>query len=169
MSTTFQRFVITQSLGIATFNAGINALYTWGLWRSKSILTLFGENAIAFDLSSTSGWIAFLSTLLGTGAIRSKLRDGRVAAPRMRSTVPFDMLPRNIAARACILGLAGAIFLGAPVWLVLRASGIGDVSLSAAVLAKIAITLPMSFLIVPLIILAGLSDVQPGRRTAAVA
>lgn len=169
MSTSFNRFVVTQALGIATFNAGINSFYTWALWRSKSTLTLFAENAIAFDLSSTAAWIAVLSTLLGTSAIRTKLRDGRVTTPAMRAAGHLHLLPKSILARAAVLGAAAGIVLGLPVWIMLGASGINEVSLTAAILTKVAITVPMSLLIVPLVILAGLADVQPRRGGIAIA
>jgi hypothetical protein len=49
MTIPFKKFVVIEAIGIAAFNAGINAFYTWYLWRSHDPLTLFGENAIAFD------------------------------------------------------------------------------------------------------------------------
>ena len=160
MPTSFAKFVLVQACGIAAFNASINALYTWYLWRSRSLLTLFAENAIAFDLSSTPGWIAFLSTLLGTASIRRKLREGHVATPDMAVPGAFGVLPETIPARAAVAGLLSAVVLGLPVQSMLQASGLDAVALHEAVLLKVAITVPMSLAIVPLVILAALADVR---------
>lgn len=164
MSIPFDRFVVTQALGIAAFNAAINASYTFLLWRSKSILTLFTQNAIAFDLSSTSGWIAVLSTLLGTASIRAKLRDGRVAAPNLAVPGFLRLMPENILMRAVAAGFLSAVMLGLPVRLLLQAGGADVLALSDAVLLKVAITVPMSLVIVPLIIVAAVGDVRARRR-----
>lgn len=169
MAIPFKKFVVAEALGIAAFNAGINASYTWWLWRSRDPLTLFGENAIALDLASTPVWIAVLSTLLGTVLIRQKLRDGRVVAPTMHAPAILDTLPCGIVLRAIVLGAVSAVVLGWPLWLMLQASAIGTLSLTAAVLVKVAITAPLSLLIVPLVILAALADVQQPRRVSAIA
>lgn len=160
MSVSFNRFVVTQALGIAGMNAAINASYTWALWRGLQPLTLFGENAIAFDLASTPVWIAVLSTLLGTASIRTKLRDGRVALPTMRAPSVFQLLPDNIVLRSAVLGGLAAAFLGMLLHLVLQASAVDTLSLAAAIGLKVVITVGLSFLLVPLVILAGLADVQ---------
>jgi hypothetical protein len=164
MSTQFNKFVVTQALGTAGLNAGINAIYTWGLWRSLDPLTLFGENAIAFDLASTPVWIAALSTLLGTASIRQKLRDCRVAVPRTRAPAIFDKLPDAITLRAAVLGGVGAVVFGLSLRLLLHASGVDRLSLAAALVMKVAITVPLSLVIVPLIIFAALADVQKTSR-----
>lgn len=163
MAMSINRFVAREAVGIAAFNAGINTLYTWWLWRSLEPLTLFDEHAIGFDLASTPVWIAGLSTLLGTAAIRGKLRDGRVAMPYRRAPAMLDLLPSGIILRSLLLGALAAVVLAVPVRLILQLSAVETLSLPAAVLMKIAITVPMSLVTVPLVVLAGLADVQ---RTA---
>lgn len=167
MAIPFKKFVVIEAIGIAAFNAGINALYTWHLWRSHDPLTLFGENAVAFDLASTPVWIAVLSTLLGTAFIRQKLRDGRVVAPQMGAPLILGMLPSSIVLRALVLGAVGAVILSSPIWLMLQASTIDAISVAAAVLMKVAITVPLSLVIVPLVIHSALADVQRTRHVAA--
>lgn len=164
MAMTFNTFVAREAVGIAAFNAGINAFYTWWLWRSLEPLTLFGENPIGVDLASTPVWIAVLSALLGTAAIRAKLRDGRVIAPGMRAPAMLDILPRGIILRSVMLGAAAVIVLALPMRLILQLSAIETLSLPAALLMKIAITVPMSLVTVPLVILAGFVDVQRIHR-----
>lgn len=44
--------------------------------------------------------------------------------------------------------------------MILRVSAIETMSLSAAIMTKVAITVPMSLVIVPLVVIAGLADVQ---------
>ncbi len=163
MSTRFRQFVLTQALGIAAVNAVINASYTFWLWAGPQPLTLFGAKGVAFDLASTPTWIAVLSTLLGTASIRQKLLDGRVVAPMMPVHALFDMVPRGIVLRAAILGASAVALLSLPMWVLLQASGMGSVDLGAAIGMKVALTVPFTFLIVPLVILMGLGDVQRMR------
>lgn len=167
MPTSFKRFVITEALGVAALNAGINAGYTTYLWRKLDPLTLFGANAIGFDLATTPIVIAMLSTMLGTSAIRQKLRDGRVATPMIRVTAGLAGLPSGIVLRGLALGTVAAIALAMPLLLMLQASAIGTLSPFAAVMMKVAITVLLSLLIVPMVIFAGLADVQ--RRASAAA
>lgn len=165
MSVSFNRFVATQALGIAGMNAAINASYTWALWRGLQPLTLFGENAIAFDLASTPAWIAVLSTLLGTASIRAKLRDGRVALPLMRAPNVPQLLPHNIVLRSAVLGGIAAAVFGLLLHLLLKASAMATLSLAGAVGLKVVITVGLSLVLVPVVILAGLADVQQRSRT----
>lgn len=166
MTIPFKTFVAVEAIGIAAMNAGINALYTWCLWRSRGPLPIQGVGGIAFDLASTPIWIAMLSTLLGTVMIRAKLRDGRVVVPAMRAPLVLDTLPAGVFARALVLGATAATVLGLPLWWALDASGFDEITLIAAVLTKVAITVPLSLAVVPLVILAGLADVQRSRRPA---
>lgn len=165
MPTSFKRFVITEALGVAALNAGINAGYTSYLWRGLDPLTLFGANATGFDLAMTPIVIAVLSTMLGTSAIRQKLRDGRIEAPTIRVPASLASLPNGIVLRGLALGAVAAIALAMPLLLMLQASAMATLSLAAAVLMKVAITVPLSLLIVPVVIFAGLADVQ--RRASA--
>lgn len=160
MPIAFGRFVVIQALGIAAMNTAINASYTWLLWRGRESLPLEGAGGIAFDLASTPVWIAVLSALLGTASIRAKLRDGRIGRPAMRPLPILGLLPRSVALRSVVLGAAAAIALALPLRWALQASGVEMLPLAVAILVKIAITAPLSLAIVPLVILAALSDMQ---------
>jgi hypothetical protein len=163
MPVPFHRFVAGQALGIAALNCAMNAGYTWALWRPDDALPLFGEGGVAFDLASTPVWIAVLSTLLGSAAVRRQLRSGQVTPPAASAPSILAGLPTSIALRAVALGAVAAISLMLPIWLLFQASGLETLSLQAAVLTKVALTAPLTVLIVPLVILAALADVQRGR------
>ncbi len=169
MAISFNRFVVTQAVVIAAFNAGINASYTWWLWNPRDALPLSGAGNIGIDLAITPVVIAMLSALLGTVFIRQKLRDGRVAAPAVALPAAFYAAPYGLVQRTVVFGLVAAVMLSMPLWMMLQASGIDTLPLADAVLTKVAITMMMSLLIVPLIILAALADVQRGHRTAIAA
>lgn len=169
MAISFNRFVVTQAIAIAAFNAGANASYTWWLWRSRDVLPLNGAGNISVDLATTPAVIAVLSALLGTVFIRQKLRDGRVVAPAIALPAAFSAAPYGLLQRAVVFGLAAAVTLGMPLWIMLQTSGIDTLPLADAVLAKVAITFVLSLLIVPLVILAALADVQRGHRAALAA
>lgn len=164
MAIPFNRFVVTQAVVIAVFNACANASYTWWLWSSREVLPLSGADNIGVDLGMTPVFIAVLSTLLGTMAIRQKLRDGRVAAPPIALPAAFHAAPHGLVQRTIVFGLVAAAVLGLPLWTTLQASGIDALPLAGAVLSKVAITVTMSLLIVPLVVLAALADVQRGKR-----
>lgn len=166
MAIPFNRFVASQALGIAAFNAGMNALYTWWLWRSQNPLTLFGLHGVGTDLATTPMFIAFLSTLLGTAAVRAKLADGRVAQPATRASVLLALAPEHVLFRSIALAVACGAFLATPLLLLLAASGVGEVTLVQTSLAKVAITVAMSLAIVPVVIHCALADVQRKRAVA---
>lgn len=166
MTVSFRKFVAAQALGIAALNAGINALYTWWLWRSQNPLTLFGLHGVGTDLATTPMVIAFLSTLLGTAAIRGKLADGRVSGPTTPAHALLGLAPEHVLLRSIVLAVACGALLSMPLLLGIVASGVDEVSLVQASLAKVAITVVMSLAIVPLVIHCALADVQMRRAAA---
>jgi len=167
MTMSFHKFVIIETAGIAAMYAAINGSYTSWLWHELDPITLNGASGIAFDLAATPVWIAVVSCLLGTAGVRSKLLQGRVQMPP-RTPYPaiFSMLPRGIFARAACLGAVAAMALSAPLWLLLQAGGGETLSLGAALLAKIGVTVLLSAVIVPVVIHAALPDVQSPQIAA---
>lgn len=170
MSTPFRTFVFTEALGVAALNAGLNAALGWWSWRSLGPLTLFGENGIGADLATTPPFIGLLSTLLGTHLVRRKLGDGRVAVPSgAHAPAALRSIPKNILTRAATIGVVCEVMLGVPLWLLLRSAEFGVLSLAEACAAKAAITVLLSVVIVPLMILCALADVQHRSSRAAFA
>ena len=165
MTMSFNRFVATEAFSVAALNAGINASYTWWLWRTPDVLTFRGEGAIAFDLASTPVWIAMLSTLFGTASARRKLREGRVSSSEVQLASLLRVLPQGTPSRATALAIAAAALLSLPLWAILQIVAPEVLSLGAAVLTKVGITVLMSLVIVPLVILAALGDVGREDRT----
>ncbi len=166
MTQTFHRHVAVNASGIAALNATLNGLYTWLLWRSQGNLTLTGDAGIAFDLAGTPVWIAVLTTLMGTATIRGKLWEGRVASPSGAVPAAFSLLPFNIVGRATTLGAMAFVLLALPLWAALQAAGDGALTITFAVAAKIVLTLLLTFAIVPIVLLAAATDMQPARRIA---
>lgn len=164
--TTYTRFVIKEAALIAAFNAGVNALYTWWLWRLLDPLTLFAENGVGLDLATTPVFIGFVSTLLGTASLRRRLADGRVAAGT-RAPPALRLLPRSIAARSAVMAVGCGLALGSPLWTVLQLDANAALTLAEAIGTKVAITIALSLVIVPVVIATALADVQ--REDARVA
>lgn len=77
-------------------------------------------------------------------------------------------LPEAVLPRAVTAGLLSAGLLELPVRFLLQASGIDVIALHHAVLLRVVITVPMSLVIVPLVILAALADVRERPALAAV-
>lgn len=162
MSLSFDRFLISQTLGVAMLNAVLNAAYTTWLWRGPQQLFLYGPEGIGTDLVLTPVFIGLLSTLLGTAAIRRKIASGAVARPR---SVPgaslLSLLPRSIFGRSAIFAIVCAMAFTMPMYLAMSQMDIGMLTLAEAVGAKVAITLVFSFLIVPIAVLAAGADGRP--------
>lgn len=170
MALSFRRFILTETLGTAALNAGINAAYTWWLWRSLGPLTLAGENPVGGDLALTPVFIGLLSTLFGTAAMRKKLCDGRVAvAADIRAHPLFALAPHGIVARSILMAALCAVLFSAPLWIALPLLGDGLLSLADACLTKVVITAFLSIAIVPVMVLLALSDVQRGGARLAAA
>lgn len=169
MPISYFRFAAREAVTIAVLNAGINASYTAFLWRSLDPLTPFGANGIAADLATTPMFIGFLSTIFGTAAIRKELLGGNVTVgDGDRASALFQLLPSAILARAAVLAIACGVFLAAPLWSLLLVLGDVTLTLGQAVGAKVAITVLLSLVIVPVIVTAGLADVQRGRGPLAL-
>lgn len=161
MPTPFGSYVVKDALLIAALNAAINAAYTWYLWRHAEPLRLFGPGGIAVDLATTPVVIALLSALLGTAVARRKLGDGRVAVgPGTHAPGVLRLLPRGVIARSVTLAAAAVVLLALPLLGLLPSWGDGALTLGAAVGTKVAITVAMSLLIVPVVIWAALADAQ---------
>lgn len=167
MPTLFGSYVVKDALLIAALNAAINAAYTWYLWRHAEPLRLFGPGGIAVDLATTPVVIALLSTLLGTTVARRKLEDGRVAVrPGICAPSVLHRLPQSVIARSATLAAAAVVLLALPLLGLLPSWGDGAMTLGAAVGTKVAITVAMSLLIVPVVIWAALADAQHPRGCA---
>lgn len=167
MPISFARFLVIESLAVAALNAGMNAAYTSHLWADRSALSLRGDAGIGADLATTPIFIAFLSTLLGTAAIRKKLADGKVMTPgRISGSAFFDRLPGGILARAATMAVLAALLLAAPLYVAIAMLDLYGLSLGQAVTAKVAITLFYSLLLVPFAIAAAALDIKAGRATA---
>lgn len=121
MAISLRKYVAIDAIGIATLNAVINGGYTWWLRRSPDLLSLYGENGIALDLAATPVWIAVLTTLLGTAAVRRKVWEGRIEGPRFTMPAILHRLPFAAVPRAAIFGAAAAVSLALPLWLALWA------------------------------------------------
>jgi hypothetical protein len=160
----FERFLLKETLAVTALNAGINAAYTSWLWQKLSPLSVAGPTGIAIDLATTPVFIGFLSTLLGTTAIRKKLAAGAVAPPRRFLGDPvLRLLPMGIFWRAAVLATLCAIVFAMPLQLAIVATGITGVSLGEGVAAKVAITVLFSFAIVPIAVLAAGTDRRSNR------
>ena len=154
-------FIVKDTIGIAAFNAGANAFYTWLMWRSWGQLTLLGSNAVGIDLSLTPLVIAFLSTLLGTAQLRKRLSAAGVGNFGPEAAIALmRYVPSNIFARAIAFGLLAGLLLGLPVFVPIYAHSDLTLSLSQAVVAKIVITIVDSSVIVPVVIGYSLLDVS---------
>lgn len=159
MALIFSRFLVRETLAVAA----LNAAYTGFLWRGPASLTLGGPAGIAGDLAATPIFIALLSTLLGTAAIRKKLASGAVAAPRRIWGAPvFAQLPRGILWRALVLAILAAIAFAGPLHATLASADTTSLSRGAGVSAKVAITLFFSLLLVPVAVTAAGHDARRG-------
>ncbi len=161
MTMSFRRYITLDIVAIATMNSFVNAGYVWWLWRSSTKITLSGSDGIAYDLAGTPIWIAVLATLLGTGSVRRKLWEGKFHKPGFGLPAILQRLPVNIAARAAIMGLTAAVFVALPLWSLLQIVPVDLLALQHAVAAKGALTTLFSAAIVPVVVLAAISDLQP--------
>lgn len=162
MAFPFQTFTLAQAISLAALNAACSGAYAWAMWRGQTDLPLFGPGGIAFDLASTPAWIAALSTLLGVASMRKRLRTGAVALPGLAVRILAPRLPQGIGVRAAVLTFVAAITFGLPIAMMLQASGAETVSPAIAVLIKIALTVPLTLAIVPLVSLTAVADIDSG-------
>ena len=167
MSTPFMHFLARNALGLAAFNAAMNAAYTAYTWRGQELLFLFDHRAVALDLANTPVVIALLCTLMGTAAVRRKLADGRIDTADAPAPGPLhallQRLPRRIVTRSLVLALLAAVGLALPIWLALDLSGAIALPVGQAVFLKVAITIAMTLCIAPIVNLAAWGDVLPAH------
>lgn len=160
MPTSFHRHVTQNALAMAILNAAMNASYTAYLWWGHTPLSLFDESRVALDLVNTPMVIALLSTLFGTTGARDRLWDGRVSMAGAEAPQLLRWLPNGVVLRSVALAALAGVLLAWPMWLAIGMSGVTTVPLVMAVGLKVLITIVMTLAIVPVVMLAALSDVQ---------
>lgn len=112
---TFHRYLLAQTLGVATFNAIANVCYTWFLWGGRTPLPVdtphLSLDRIGGDVAMTPIWIGLLSALLGTAFIRRAFADGTM----LRRSDPLSRwLPRSIPLRSLVVAALCAVTFALP-------------------------------------------------------
>lgn len=142
----FRRVVLAHTAGVAVLNAVVNLSYTWWPWREGSPLTLFGPNAVGYDLALTPVWLGVFAVWPGIAMVRKKANGSGVALPAAVHS-HFHRLPRTTLPRVAVIGGLMGLAFGVPLWLALHVSRIDTVSLAQACGAKVIITLVLSVVI----------------------
>ncbi len=162
---TFHRYLLTQTLGVAAFNAIANVCYTWLLWGGRTPLEIdtpyLSLDRIGGDLAMTPIWIGLLSALLGTAFIRRAFAGGTMLHDAgVRSDPVSRWLPRSIPLRSIIVASLCAIVFALPLSLILPATGDGMLTPADAISLKALVTILFSLIIVPLVVYATIYDAE---------
>lgn len=155
---TWKMYLITQTLGVATFNALCNAIYVTYLWSPFRVLSI---ELIVADLAMTPIWIGLLSVLLGTPFIKKALADGKIMNSARLDAHPLaKRLPRHLLSRAFVTAALCAVIFALPLTLILPWLGDGVLTQSHAIGSKVIITVVFSLIIVPLVTYSAISDIS---------
>lgn len=156
-----RRFLIAeQGLGAALINIVINAAIAWAMFRSLSVVPLWGDQSIGGDLVGTTFFLPFITCLIVTKLTYGAVAAGRVPPfPWRRADVPWlARLPARTLPRALVFGVASVVLVAPPSLFLLEWLGIQQLPFSTFVVAKSAFAAGLAATVTPLIALGALAD-----------
>jgi hypothetical protein len=153
---------VEQPIGAFVVNLLLNALIAWGVCRGMTSVPLWGETSVGGDTIATCFLLPFLSVLIATPLVRREVRHGKLASESRRDpAVTRGRLPRPLAARALVLGLAGLVVAAPLAIAALALAGVTAIPMPSFIWAKAAFAAVLGALLAPTIARAAVADVGP--------
>jgi len=103
---------VDQGIVAVAINLLINGVIAWLLFRSISVIPLWGESSVAVDLLATAILLPLLTCLIVSRIVSAQVRNGKIP-PLPNARIPQSGWSlRSTAARGLFLGVC-AFFLAA--------------------------------------------------------
>ena len=143
--------IVDHAVGAAVFNFALNGAIAWLLFRSLSLVPLWGESSVAGDTLITAFLLPFLTCLIVSRAVHRQVSSGRI--PRLETAgLPFSSWSKlSPLARGALLGVASVALAAAPVVAALDWSGFAGFGLWPFIAFKAAFAAGLAALITPLV------------------
>jgi hypothetical protein len=150
---------LEQPIGAFVVNLLLNALIAWAVCRGMTSVPLWGETSVGGDTIATCFVLPFLSVLIATPLVRREVRHGKLSPVSRRDpAVARRRLPRPLAVRALVLGIAGLV-VAAPLAIAgLVLAGVVAIPMPAFIWAKGAFGAVLGALLAPTIARAAIAD-----------
>jgi hypothetical protein len=158
--------LLEQGIGAGIFNVVLNAGIAWLFFHDMSAVPLVGDRSIAADTLGTAFMLPLLTAVIGGRIVRAHVRTSHVPAWPCPAGVA-RLIPRSLAARGTLLGVACVLLVGFPTTSVLRALGVTAWSLSTFVTFKASFAGVLATVVTPLVARASLADAPPVPVAAA--
>lgn len=156
----YQYVLLEQGVGAFVVNVAINAGIAWLLFRSLSVVPLWGAQSIAGDTVATCFILPLLTCLIVTRLAHREIRRGRFGVPdwRRESIRALARLPAATSRRALLFGVACALVIGPVTVGVLALAGVAELPFSDFVTFKALFAGGLAALVSPVIALAAITD-----------
>jgi hypothetical protein len=158
---------IEQGVGAGVFNVLLNAAIAWLVFRGMPTVPLLGDQSIAGDTIGTTLLLPLLTAVIAGRIVRSHVRRGHVP-PLAWSPGVARLIPRSLALRGLVLGVACVLAVGLPTVRALGAAGITEMSLGGFVAFKALFAGALATVVTPCIARASLADDAPSAVAATV-
>lgn len=164
MSPVHARYIRIETIVAMVLNAVVGALFVWLMFGGRSMIGLWGQDGLAFDLLPTVFMITLMTCIALTLITRARMRKG--AVPPM--TGP-SRSPHLLPLRAVLFALTAVVVIVPASVLLLWAVWTGPWSFGAVMAFKIAFSVLLGLIVTPPILRAALRDgvERPGVRPAA--
>ena len=162
MSPAQRRYLLLeQGVGAGVVNFAINAAIAWVAFRGMTTVPLWGQQSIAGDTIGTTFLLPFITTLIASRLVRGHVRSGRIAGLAWDSSPLGRWMPRGLARRGAVFGLACVVLVGLPAPSALAAAGVAQMSFGRFVVFKALFAAVLAALVTPIIARAALADGLP--------
>jgi hypothetical protein len=151
---------IEQGIGSGVFNVLLNAGIAWLVFRGMTTVPLLGEQSIAGDTIGTTLLLPLLTSVIAGRIVRGHVRRGHVP-PLAWSPGVGRWMPRSLALRGTLLGVACVLAVGLPTVRALGVAGVTGMSLWGFVAFKALFAGVLATVVTPLIARASLADDVP--------
>lgn len=158
MSSAHRRYLLEQGIGSGVFNLVLNAAIAWAMFRGMAAVPLWGQQSVAGDTIGTTFFLPFLTTVIAGRIVRGHVRNGRVPALAWAASSLGRRLPKGLALRGAILGMACIVAVGLPATRALASLGVAQMSFGGFVAFKALFAAALATVVTPVIARASLAD-----------
>lgn len=134
LSPVHRRFLLVDQGVVPTvFNLLLNGTIAWLLFRSVSIVPLWGQSGIATDLLVTAFLLPFLTCVIVSRLVAHRVRDGAIAALPLSQLPALGWSHRSVISRGSFLAGCAIMLAALPVVTALSLASSGSFGLWAFV------------------------------------
>jgi hypothetical protein len=154
----FMYFVVGKAIVPAVVNFLINGAIAWGVFRSLSVVPVWGDMSIGGDTLATAFLLPWATVLIAAPLIRKETVKG-VAPPAPDSSWVQLVPPSNTTwLYAILIGVVAVVLFGMPTAFAMQAMAAGGLALNSFLLFKATFAALLAAVVTPIIALSVMKE-----------